>query len=442
MDWKEKYGEKVLTADEAVKLVKSGEMVRFPMASVPVTLATALAGRKDELKDVKIFHAGPAPLQGIGWWSEKGWEESFQMVTEWPNPVSRPGLDQKLVDLLITDFTLAPKLREEGFREDIWSPDFFMAPVSPPNEEGQCSLGTIRWYNKEYAKAARCFIAEIDPDIPWVPGDSAISVSEMDYLVEKTVPTVRPPMRTSAVEIDDVSRTIGEQIVSVIRDGDTIQMGVGVINLAVASFLKEKNDLGIHSEIITEVMVDLVKKGVVTGKRKSVNQGKAVAAAIPILEPSYLEYVADNPIFELRSIEYTNNIGVISSHHNMTSINNCLSIDLTGQMASETLGRRIYSAIGGQVCFMIGSLLSPGGKTIMALPSTAKKGTVSRIVPTLETGTVVSIPRNWVDFVVTEYGMVNLLGKTQRQRAEALISIAHPDFREELKKEARRLYWA
>jgi 4-hydroxybutyrate CoA-transferase len=441
MDWKEKYREKVLAAEDAVKMVKAGDTVRFPMASVPVTLATALAKRRDELKDVKVFHAGPAPLPGVGWWTEKGWEESFQMATEWPNPVCRPGLDQKIVDLLVTDFSLAPKLREEGLREDVWSPDFFLAPVSPPSKEGLCSLGAIRWYTKEYAMAARSFIAEVDPEIPWVPGDTTIAVSEVDYLVEKTVPTARPPMRTSAVEIDDISETIGEQIAELIRDGDTIQMGVGVINLAVASLLEQKNDLGIHSEIITEVMVDLVRKGVVTGKRKTVNQGKAVAAGIPIVEPSYRAYVDGNPLFELRSIEYTNNIGVISSHDNMISINNCLTIDLTGQVASETLGRRIYSAIGGQVCFMIGSMLSRGGRTVMALPSTARKGAVSRIVPTLDAGTAVSIPRSWVDFVVTEYGMVNLLAKTQRQRAEALISIAHPDFRGELGREARKLYW-
>ena len=441
MDWKETYGDKVLTSNKAVKMVQNGDSVRFPMASVPVSLATALAARKGELKGVRVSHAGPAPLSGIDWWSEKGWEDSFQMVTEWPNPVCRPGLDQNLIDLLITDFTLAGKLREEGIREDLWSPDFYMAPVSPPDEKGLCSLGTIRWYSKEYARAARHFIAEVDPDIPWIPGDSTIPVSEIEYLVEKELPTARPPMRTSAVRIDKVSRSIAEQISTLIRDGDTLQMGVGMINLGVAALLEDRNDLGIHSEIITEVMIDLVRKGVVTGRRKNINRGKAVAAAIPIVDPSYLEYLEGNERFELRSIEYTNNIEVISSHENMISINSCLSIDLTGQVASETLGRRIYSAIGGQVCFVIGSIMSPGGRTVMALPSTARKGSLSRIVPVLETGTVVSIPRSWVDFVVTEYGMVNLLGKTQRQRAEALISIAHPDFREELKREARRLFW-
>lgn len=441
MSWKENYREKVISAEEAVRLIKPGDYVRFPMAATPLTLISALARRRGQLKDVYIAQPGPQPAPGVGWWDEPGWDDSFHVSTEWPDALCRPGIEMKTVEFRPVEYTLARTLREEGSRPDTWTPDFFMCPVSPPNEQGYCNLGQWVWHSDTYARAARTLIVEVDESWPWCYGDTMLSVSEIDYMVEKVVEAPPPVLRRITDDmLDDKVKTIGQYVAELVPDGSTIQMGVGVVSMAAAHYLFDKHDLGIHSELVTEPMMDLWQAGVITCKRKNVNTGKAVATCLSSMDPNYVAMVNKNPFFEFRSVEYTNDIRVISSHDNMVAINTTLAIDLSGQVASETMGPRFYSASGGQISFMMGSMLSRGGRTIIALPSTARKGTISRIVPILEAGTVVTVPRSWVDFIVTEHGLVNLQGKTLRQRAEALISIAHPDFRAELRREAQKLF--
>jgi 4-hydroxybutyrate CoA-transferase len=232
---------------------------------------------------------------------------------------------------------------------------------------------------------------------------------------------------------------IGEFAASLIRDGDTVQMGIGGISESIGYFLMDKNDLGIHSEIMTVTHVELVKRGVATGQYKTLNKGKAVAAMV--VGSADLAFVNNNPAFELYSVLHTNSLLTIAAQNHQVAVNSTLAIDLTGQAAAEGFGPQMYSGIGGQMTFMMGAMYSKGGRSIMVLPATAKKGQVSRIVPMLEPGSTITTPRQYTDFVVTEFGIVNLQGKTQRQRAEALIDIAHPDFQPELKKAAHKMYW-
>jgi len=441
-DWKEQYKEKLIAAEEAVDMVKPGDTVRLPMAATPISLCAALARRRGKVKDIYVAQSNPFPAPGVGWWHEPGWDESFHLSTEYPDLLCRPGLDRKTVELRPIEYTLAKKLRDEGIREDTWSPDFFMVPMAPPNKYGYANFGHWVWYSPQYARAAKTVIAEINEWYPWCFGDTMLPVSEIDYFVETTEapppPTMRQPM---GAEFDETVKNSAQHAVELIKDGDTIQMGVGEVSMAIGSYLFDRQDLGVHSELITREMLDLYEAGVLTGKYNNVDPGLLVGTCAATFDPTYIEMVSGNPIFSIRSVEYTNDIRVISAHDNMVSINSALSMDLTGQVCSETMGTRIYSASGGATSFMMGSMLSRGGRTCVVMQSTARKGTVSRIVPLLESGSVVTIPRSWVDFVATEYGIVNLQGKTLRQRAEAMMSIAHPDFKAELKKEAQKLFW-
>lgn len=441
-DWREQYKEKVITVEEAVEMVKPGDTVRFPMAVTPISLGAALARRRGKVKDIYVAQANPFPAPGVGWWQEPGWDESFHLSTEYPDLLCRPGLDMKTVELRPIEYTLAKKLRDEGIREDTWSPDFFMVPMAVPNKYGYANFGHWVWYSPQYARAAKTVIAEINEWYPWCDGDTLLPVPEIDYFVETKEEPPKPAVREPLGEMfDETVKSIAQHAVQVVKDGDTIQMGVGAVSMAIGSYLFDRHDLGVHSELITREMLDLYEAGVLTGKYNNVNPGKLVGTCIVAFDPNYIEMVNGNPIFSVRSVEYTNDIRVISAHDNMVSINSALSVDLTGQVCSETMGTRIYSASGGEISFMMGSMLSRGGRTVVVIQSTARKGAVSRIVPLLGPGSVVTIPRSWVDFVATEHGIVNLQGKTLRQRAEALISIAHPDFRVELREEAQKLFW-
>lgn len=436
MSWQQKYADKIISADEAAKLVKSGHLVRLPVGKAPIPIMRALTRRKDELQDVTIiqcFPSAPSPL-----WNEAGYEKSFNMVTDYVAEGNRPGMRSKLVDFLPIDYPQYSAQHVAG-RTNTWEPDIFFGVVSPPDEKGYCSFGNCLWYSKDLAQSAKLFVAEVDPTFIRTFGDNFIHVSEIDYLVEETEPlTVSTP--PPAQEDQGMINVIGEFAASLIQDGDTLQTGVGALSESLGLFLQEKNDLGIHSEIMTVTAVELIKKGVATGKCKSMHKGKAVAAFV--VGAADLDFVNDNPAIELYSVLYTNRITTIAAQHRQMAVNSCLAIDFTGQVSAESFGGpMMYSGIGGQMDFMIGSMHSEGGRSIMLLPSSARKGTASRIVPHLDPGTVVTTPRTYIDNVVTEFGIANLQGKTQRQRAEALIEIAHPDFRSELRKEAKKLFW-
>ncbi len=435
MTWQAKWGDKIISAEKAAGFVKSGDLVRLGIGRTPVPIMKALAKRKGVLRDVTIHHG--FPVQPFPFWNEEGWQDSFTMVTDYVGEGNRAGIRSRLSDFLPIDYPQYIKGRSDG-RTNTWEPDVFIAAVSPPDEKGYCSFGNCLWYSKDLAQNAKLFIAEVDPTFIRTYGDNFIHISEIDYLVEETESIVlsTPPPPEEGRELID---TIGRLAAGVIRDGDTIQMGIGAISESVGRFLYEKNDLGIHSEILTTTHVDLVKKGIATGKYKSLHRGKAVSAFL--VGAADLEFVNNNPAFELYSVLYVNRITTIAAQHSMVAVNSGIAIDLTGQVAAESLGPTMYSGLGGQMDFMIGSLHSEGGRSIMLLQSTARGGKVSRIVPHLEPGTILTTPRTYLDFVATEHGITNLQGKTQRQRAEALIEIAHPDFRSELRKQARKLFW-
>ena len=433
--WKHRYKDKLLSAEQAAGLVQSGQLVRLHIGKPPIPILNALAARNGALKDVTLIQCYPLHDHPI--WNEAVYDESFNRIVDYVGAGCREGMKQHYVDFLPLDYPQYAKQAEQG-RTNTWNADVFYGVVSPPDEKGYCSFGSALWYNKDVARAAKCFVAEVDSSFIRTHGDNWIHVSEIDHLVEESLPfpvgTPPPPD-----EEQGTLEVIGEFASTLIRDGDTVQMGIGAISEAIGLFLTDRNDLGIHSEIMTASHVELVKRGVATGTYKTAHKGKAVAAMV--VGGADLEFVHDNPAFELYSVLYTNSLLTIAAQHHQVAVNSTLSMDLTGQAAAESLGPQMYSGIGGQMTFMVGAMYSPGGRSVMVLPSTARKGTLSRIVPTLEPGSTLTTPRQYADYVVTEFGIVNLQGKTQRQRAEALISIAHPDFQPELKKAARKMFW-
>jgi 4-hydroxybutyrate CoA-transferase len=435
MDWQARWGEKIISAEKAAGLVKSGDLVRFGVGRAPIPVLRALAGRKDELRGVTIIHG--FPVTPFPAWNEQGWQDSFHMVTDYVGGGNREGIRKRVSDFLPIDYPQYSKQRSDG-RSNTWEPDIFIAAVSLPDEKGYCSFGNTLWYSKDLAQNAKVFIGEVDPNLIRTYGDNFIHASEIDYLVEESEPVV-VGTDAPAEEDREVLNAIGRHAASLIRDGDTIQMGIGAISESTGLFLGERNDLGIHSELLTTTHVDLVKKGIATGRYKSLHRGKAVAAFI--VGAADLDFVDNNPAFELYSVLYVNRIPVIAAQHHMVAVNSCIAIDLTGQVAAESIGPTMYSGVGGQMDFMIGALHSEGGRSIMLIQSTARRGTVSRIVPHLEPGSIVSTPRTYLDHVVSEFGIASMQGKTQRQRAEALIEISHPDFRNELRKQAKKLFW-
>ena len=430
--WQHTYKDKLLTAEQAASLVQPDQLIRLHIGKPPIPILDALAKRNGELENVTVIQCYPLYNHPI--WNEAEYDRSFNMIVDYVAEGCRQGMKKHYIDFMPLDYPQYAKQAEQG-RTNTWNSDIFFGVVSPPDEKGYCSFGSALWYNKDVAKAAKCFVvAEVDPSFIRTHGDNWIHISEIDYLVEETksFPVGTPPPPD---EEQGTLEVIGEFASTLIKDGDTVQMGIGAISEAIGLFLLDRNDLGIHSEIMTASHVELVKRGVATGKYKGMHKGKAVAAMV--VGGADLEFVNNNPAFELYSVLHTNSLLTIAAQKNQVAVNSTLSIDLTGQAAAESIGPQMYSGIGGQMTFMMGSMYSEGGRSIMVLPSTARKGTLSRIVPMLEPGSTLTTPRQYTDNVVTEFGMVNLQGKTQRQRAEALISIAHPDFQPELKKSGK-----
>ncbi len=433
--WQTRYKDKLISAAAAAKLVKSGDLVRLHIGRPPIPILDALAKRKGEVENVTVIQCYPLNNHPI--WNEPGYDQSFNLIVDYVGAGCRQGMQKHYVDFMPVDYPQYAKQMEEG-RTNTWEPDVFFGVVSPPDDKGYCSFGNALWYNKDVARNAKLFIAEVDPTFIRTHGDNWIHVSEIDHLVEETqafsMGTPPPPE-----EERGTLEVIGEFAASLIHDGDTVQMGIGGISESIGYFLMDKNDLGIHSELMTVTHVELVKRGVANGKYKSMHKGKAVAAMV--VGAADLQFVDNNPAFELYSVLYTNAIPTIAAQNHQVAVNGTLAIDLTGQAAAESIGPQMYSGIGGQMAFMIGAMYAKGGRSIMVLPATAKKGQLSRIVPMLEPGSTLTTPRQYMDFVITEFGVVNLQGKTQRQRAEALISIAHTDFQPELRKQARKMFW-
>jgi len=428
MNFQEIYRRKVTTADEAVRVIQSGQRVYVGGgAGVPQVLVEALVRRAPELQDVEIVHIlhfAKAP------YTAPEYAQSFRHNALFIGENVRQAVHDGRADFTPVFLSEIPNL----FRTGILPLDVALIQVSPPDEHGFCSFGVEVGCTKPAAQAARLVIAEVNRRMPRTLGDSFIHVSKLHAAVEVDYPLPEAPQGG----FSQVHQQIGQHVANLIPDGATLQLGIGSIPDAVLFHLKDKRDLGIHSELFSDGVVDLVERGVITNERKTLHPGKMVAGFLFGSQRLY-DFVADNPIIELHPTDYVNDPFIISQHDRMVSINSAIEVDLTGQVCADSIGHRLYSGVGGQVDFVRGAARSRGGVPIIALQSTAKGGTISRIVPMLKPGAGVVTSRNDVHYVVTEYGVAALHGRTIRQRAQALIAIAAPELREDLMRQAREL---
>ena len=431
MTWLSRYETRLTTADQAVQAIQSGMRVFLTgNCSVPQKLLGALTARAAELEAVEIVQVltvGPAPH------AAKEMEGHLRVNTLFISANVREAVSEGRADFTPVLLSEVPLLFKNGFLPL----DVVLIQVSPPDEHGFCSMGIEAGLVKTASQVARIVIAEVNERMPRTLGDSFIHVSKIDYAVPVDYPLAELPMG----ETNELSMQIGEHIASLIEDGSTMQMGIGAIPDAVLNYLGDKQDLGVHTELFSDGVMRLIQDGVITNEQKSLHPGKIVAGFILGSQALY-DFVDDNPIVELHPTEYVNDPFVIAQNNKMVSINSAIEIDLTGQVCADSIGPKLYSGVGGQLDFVYGAARSKGGKPIIALPSTATPGggaPISRIVPMLKLGAGVVTTRNHVHYVATEYGIAHLYGKTIKQRARALIDISHPEFREELVRQAKEL---
>ncbi len=427
-DWKEKYKSKITTAEEAMKLVKSGDHIFIGTACAqPQHLVEALVEHSAHIYDAHIVHMltmGAAP------YATEKFREKFKMNSFFIADNVRDALGKGIGDYTPIFLSEIPGEFESG-RIPL---DVALITVTPPDVNGLCSLGVSVDIVKAAAANAKYVIAQVNSCMPRTFGDSFVNVNSIDCLV----PFDEEIFEIAIPETDDVMRRIGENIARLVEDGSTIECGIGRIPQTLAEYLKDKKDLGIHTEMFSDWIIDLIECGAITCAKKNINHGKVVASFCMGTKRLY-DYINNNPFFEFYPTEYVNDSYLISQHEKMIAINVGLEIDLTGQVCSDSLGYRFYSGIGGQIDFIRGAAKSRGGKAIIAMPSTALSGKVSRIVPHLTEGAGVVTTRGDVHYVVTEYGIAYLHGKNMRERAMELIGIAHPKFRPWLIEEAKKL---
>lgn len=431
MNWADLYRRRVTTADKAVEQIKSGDRVWIhPGCNTPTRLIDAMVKRAPELEDVEVVHIltlAAAP------YADPGMEGHFRHRALFVGANVREAVNDGRADFVPIHLHEVPTLITSG----LMPVDVALIHVSPPDEHGFCSYGVGVDATKAAVEDAETAIALVNQQMPRTLGDSFVHVSKLTSVVEVDEPLIELPM---ASEVSEVARQIGENIASLIPDGATLQMGIGEIPDAVLMFLEEKKHLGVHTEMFSDGLVDLFEAGVVTNERKTLHRGKIVASFVIGTRKSF-DFVDNNPFMEFHPNEYVNDPFIVAQNDNIVAINSALSVDLTGQVCADSIGPKIYSGFGGQLDFVRGAARAKGGVPVIALPSTAKKGTVSRISQTLLAGSGVVTTRADVHYVVTEYGIANLYGRSLRERARQLIDIAHPDFREELERAAhdRRL---
>ncbi|MGD0474589.1 MAG: acetyl-CoA hydrolase/transferase C-terminal domain-containing protein [Candidatus Velthaea sp.] len=420
-DWRSAHKSKLVSAETALESVKSGNRVVIAHAcGEPPTLVEALVARAPELRDVEVVHM---VTMGPSKYAQPGMEQSFRHNTLFVGATTRKAIHEGRADFTPCYFSQVPRL----FRQNYLPVDVLLFQVTPPDADGFCSFGVSADYTQPAAECARIVIAQMNRFLPRTFG-AKISLDALTYIVEKDEPIIelQPP------KIGDVERRIGENVAALVPDGATLQLGIGAIPDAVLTFLTHKKDLGIHSEMFSDGVVALAQAGVINNRRKTIHTGKFTATFLMGTRKLY-DFVHDNPDVELFPVDYVNNPYVVGQYENMVAINSALQVDLTGQVNAEAIGFMQYSAVGGQVDFERGASRSPGGKSVIALPSTAAGGKISRICRQLDEGAPVSTSRYDIHFVATEYGVADLRGKTLRQRADALIAISHPDFRDMLR---------
>jgi 4-hydroxybutyrate CoA-transferase len=429
MDWKTDYVAKRTTAAGAMKCVKSGDRVVFAHAcGEPLELVDALVDRAAELERVEINHM---VAMGKGEYCRPEFADSFFHKSLFVGASSREAVKDGRGDYIPVFFSEIPKLFCEGYLP----PDVVLIHVSPPDKHGFCSFGISVDYTKPAAQVAKTVVAQVNPNMPRTHGDAFIHVSEIDIAIESDQPIIelQPP------RIGPVEEAIGRHIADLVDDGSCLQLGIGGIPDAVLAFLHEKNDLGIHSEMFSEGVVDLYNEGVITNSEKVVNRDKMTATFLMGTRRLY-DFVDDNPAVNMFPVNFVNDPYVIGQNDRVVAINSAIQVDVMGQVVADSMGAVQFTGIGGQVDFVRGAARSRDGKAIIALPSTAKKGAVSRIVAAVAPGTAVTTMRADVDYIVTEHGVAHLRGLGLRERAEALIEIADPAFRDQIREEAAQVY--
>jgi len=433
MGWQEIYQDKITSAEEAVQSIKSGDRVLLTgNCGVPQELLAALVKRSPELYDAEICQAlviGPKTP-----YTAPGMERHLRVNTAFIGQQTRQAVNKGRADftpVFLSEFPLLFKNRRLPL-------DVALVHLSPPDEHGFCSYGVEVGLTKTPAESARFIIAEVNQRMPRTLGNSFIHVSKLTRVVPVDYALAELEM-TEEGDIELATR-IAEHIADLIPDGATLQIGIGAIPDVILSLLGDKRDLGVHTEFFSDGVIDLVEAGVITNARKTLHAGKIVAGFVIGTQRLY-NFVHDNAIIELYPTEYVNDPFVIAQNYRQVAINSALEVDLTGQVCADSIGTFLYSGVGGQLDFIYGASRSPGGVPIIALPSTTKDKQVSQIVPTLKSGAGVATTRNHVHYVATEFGVASLYGKTIRQRAQELIRVAHPKFREELTRAARELHY-
>ncbi|MDO5105343.1 acetyl-CoA hydrolase/transferase family protein [Capnocytophaga sp.] len=415
--------EKYTTAQEALKVIKSNDFIYLQGGSaVPTHLIEVLTQRADELRNVTIGHIH---LEGNAPYADIKYKDSF-----FTNSFFLSGNVRHVIASGIGSYTPVflsdlPLLFD---RQHI-KVDVALIQVSPPDKNGNCSLGVSVEACKAALRNATYVIAQVNKHMPRIFGDAMIHVSDIDFLV----PYDKPLFTLNAVQTNETENQIGKHIASLIEDGSCIQLGIGSIPDATLSQMYHLKNLGVHTELLTDGVLELIKRGIIDGSQKKIDKGKIVASFM-MGSQSFYDFVDDNPMVELREATYTNEVAVIRQNPKMVSINSAIEVDITGQVCADSIGTRIYSGVGGQIDFVRGASLSEGGKSIIALPSVTKRGE-SKIVPFLKTGAGVVTTRSHVQYVVTEYGIAELYGKNIHQRIKSMINIAHPDHREALERQ-------
>ena len=420
MAWREIYKSKLCTAQEAIRSIKSGNRVIVTHAAgEPSILIDAMVDNCEQFSNVEIIHM---VAMGSARYCSPGMEKHFWHNSLFIGGSTRNAIGEGRGDFTPVHFSEIPKLFQSSLR-----PNVALLHLSPPDEHGYCSFGISIDYTKTAAEHADILIAQINKNMPRTLGDSMIHISKLSHIVEEDTTLIELP-RTIITEVEEA---IGRNCISLIHDGDTLQLGIGAIPDAVLQFLGDKKDLGIHSELLTDGVVSLIESGIINNSRKTIHKGRSIATFIMGTRKLY-DYVDNNPEVQMMPVEYVNDPVVIAKNDNLVSINSCVQVDLTGQVVSDSVGYRQISGVGGQVDFVRGANMSKNGRTIMAMQSTAVNNKVSKIVSAIDEGSAVTTTRYDVNYVVTEYGIAQLKGKTLRARARELIAIAHPNFRSRL----------
>jgi acetyl-CoA hydrolase len=427
MKWIDSYKSKVVSAEKAVSIIQSNQRVYVhPGAATPEVLLQALCSRYQELQNVEIIHL---LTFGYSLYSHPEYEGHFRHNALFIGGNVRKAVNEGRADFIPIFLSEIPSL----FYRKILPIDVAIINVSPPDKYGFCSFGVGIEITKAATECAKIIIAQMNPKQPRTLGNSFIHIDKIDYCVEVDAPLLEyiTDYATLAEDEKEVYESIGRNIASLIEDGSTLQMGIGNIPDAVLHYLDDKHDLGIHTEMFSDGVIRLVEKGILTNELKTLHQGKIIASFV-LGTRKLFDFIDNDPLMEFHPSDYTNDPFIIAKNDKMVAINSALQVDLTGQVCADSMGAKFYSGFGGQLDFIRGASRSKDGKPIIGIPSTAKGGKISRIVPFLSEGSGVTTTRGDVHYVVTEYGIADLYGKNIRQRTKALIDIAHPDFRDEL----------